>query len=370
MTSFKKLLLCAALFLPSLAYAQAPLSVAQGGTGLATLGTGLATAFGIAINTTGGIATLPLSGSGCIVSGGTSGQVLLNGGSDNCTNATSAVITAGSLALGASGTLGNVVLGNATSGTLTLQPVTGALGTVTASFPANTGTVLENNIPQTITSNLYINSGGGTPTSTIWLQVKGGDALGSSFALFLNNTTPVNLFTVTDSGIVTAAQGTVILGTSAAVNSSIQFFTSGTGSAVIRPSPGGTYGSTVLTLPATATTDTLATIGAAQTFSGAITHTALDTFSAHIAGGGTAPTITAGTATLDAQASDLSGTVTEGTTQTGFTLTFGATYTTVPHCVVGSPSGVVITSYAVTATTLAIVNASASADVFTYTCVK
>lgn len=106
------------------------------------------------------------------------------------------------------------------------------------------------------------------------------------------------------------------------------------------------------------------------TIAGLSTHTGLATFNGHIAGAGTAPTITAGTATLDAQASDLSGTVTEGTTQTGFTLTFGTTYTTVPHCVVTSPSGVALTSYAVTATTLAVVNASASGDVFTYACVK
>jgi hypothetical protein len=45
--------------------------------------------------------------------------------------------------LGASGTLGTLTLGNATSGLLTLAPVTGALGTVTASFPANTGTLAE-----------------------------------------------------------------------------------------------------------------------------------------------------------------------------------------------------------------------------------
>lgn len=51
--------------------------------------------------------------------------------------------------LGASGTLGSVTFGNATSGLLTLQTVTGALGSVTASLPANTGTIGELNLAQT-----------------------------------------------------------------------------------------------------------------------------------------------------------------------------------------------------------------------------
>src|ERR1700761_374251 len=55
--------------------------------------------------------------------------------------------------LGASGTGGSLTFGNATSGLLTLQTVAGALGTVTASFPANTGTVAETNLVQTFTAN-------------------------------------------------------------------------------------------------------------------------------------------------------------------------------------------------------------------------
>ena len=44
--------------------------------------------------------------------------------------------------LGASGTLGSITMGNATSGTIVLQPVTGALGTVTVSLPAATDTLV------------------------------------------------------------------------------------------------------------------------------------------------------------------------------------------------------------------------------------
>lgn len=54
-----------------------------------------------------------------------------------------ATLSAGALSLGASGTSGSVIFGNASSGTITLQTVTGALGTVTLSLPATTGTIFE-----------------------------------------------------------------------------------------------------------------------------------------------------------------------------------------------------------------------------------
>jgi len=56
------------------------------------------------------------------------------------------------LALGAAGTAGTAIFGNATSGTVTLATVTGALGSVTASLPANTGTVAETNLAQTFSA--------------------------------------------------------------------------------------------------------------------------------------------------------------------------------------------------------------------------
>jgi hypothetical protein len=63
-----------------------------------------------------------------------------------------ATVTAGALSLGASGTVGTVALGNATSGTVTLGTVAGALGAVTASLPANTGTIAETNLAQTFSA--------------------------------------------------------------------------------------------------------------------------------------------------------------------------------------------------------------------------
>jgi hypothetical protein len=80
----------------------------------------------------------------------TAGQLLAGGTPPACTATPT---------LGASGTLGDLTMGNATSGLLTLEPVTGALGTVTASLPANTGTIAELNLAQTWTANQTCGTG-------------------------------------------------------------------------------------------------------------------------------------------------------------------------------------------------------------------
>lgn len=94
--------------------------------------------------------------------------------------------------------------------------------------------------------------------------------------------------------------------------------------------------------------------------------------SAYAGSGGPSPTITAGTATLDATASNQSGTVTEGAAQTGFTLTFNTTnpFPTTPHCVVSSPNGSALTSYTPSTTTLVVANLTATGSNFTYACFR
>ena len=67
--------------------------------------------------------------SGAVVTGG-------GAGSAPATDA-NATLSTGTLSLGASGTLGAVKLGNATSGTMTLEPATGALGGGIAYLPSN-----------------------------------------------------------------------------------------------------------------------------------------------------------------------------------------------------------------------------------------
>jgi hypothetical protein len=83
----------------------------------------------------------------------------------------------------------------------------------------------------------------------------------------------------------------------------------------------------------------------------------------------TLPAITGCTGcTLDATGSDTAGTVTEGTTQTGFVLTFHVAYATAPHCVLSSPTGGGISSYSVLAASLTVVNPSLTAEEITYVC--
>jgi hypothetical protein len=95
--------------------------------------------------------------SGC-TTGGSANNMITANGSGGCTTDTNASLAAGALSLGLSGTAGSMQMGNATSGTITLQPVTGALGSVTASFPANTGTIAELNLAQTWTALQSFNS--------------------------------------------------------------------------------------------------------------------------------------------------------------------------------------------------------------------
>jgi hypothetical protein len=79
---------------------------------------------------------------GCAVSGGAQFQILVNNGSSGCSSSANASVNVGALALGGSGTLGTIELGNATSGTLKLTPPTGALGTVTVTIPDLTDTLV------------------------------------------------------------------------------------------------------------------------------------------------------------------------------------------------------------------------------------
>lgn len=104
-------------------------------------------------------------GTGCVPSGGAATNVVLYGTAGACSPAPDANVVLGALTLGASGTLGSVTMGNATTGTVTIRPVTGALGTVTASLPANTGTIAELNLAQTWTAAQTINPSG-SPAGT------------------------------------------------------------------------------------------------------------------------------------------------------------------------------------------------------------
>jgi hypothetical protein len=91
-------------------------------------------------------------GGGCSIIGSQYQIVAVNSAGTGCTPDANASVNAGALTLGASGTVGTVSLGNATTGTVTLGTVTGALGTVTASLPANAGVIAELNLAQSWTA--------------------------------------------------------------------------------------------------------------------------------------------------------------------------------------------------------------------------
>lgn len=82
----------------------------------------------------------------------------------------------------------------------------------------------------------------------------------------------------------------------------------------------------------------------------------------NLSGCGTSPSISAGS-------TDQAGTVTEGTTATGCTIAFAATYTNSPFCTCSSGTAGVAVTCTTTATTLVIANASASGDVISYICI-
>jgi len=73
---------------------------------------------------------------------------------------------------------------------------------------------------------------------------------------------------------------------------------------------------------------------------------------------------------LDATASDAAGTLTEGTSQTGFVLTFEVAFATAPHCVVSSPTGHAFTSYTATTTTLTVANGVQTGSKYSYVCLQ
>lgn len=91
-------------------------------------------------------------GSGCTTSGSAT-SVLTDNGSGGCTSNPAFQYSAGTATLGTAGSVvGSLALKNATSGTLTIAPPTGALGTVTVTVPAATDTLVNLAGTQTLTN--------------------------------------------------------------------------------------------------------------------------------------------------------------------------------------------------------------------------
>lgn len=145
----------------AISYSGTALPVANGGTGATALtannvilGNGTSAVQFVAPGSSGNVltsngttwqSTAPATDGTVTNTGGslTSNAVVLGAGT-NDSKVVAGITTDGTSAvnLGTAGaTVGKVVLANATSGSITIQPVTGALGTVTLSAPATTGTL-------------------------------------------------------------------------------------------------------------------------------------------------------------------------------------------------------------------------------------
>lgn len=142
------------------------------------------------------------------------GRVLISGG------VSTAPAYSTNVQLGASGTAGSVVLGNATSGLLTLQPVTGALGTVTVSIPAATDTLVGKATTDELTNKTLASSvGKGTWTAsgtwTLPAITLGGTVSGGGNNLnniVIGAVTPLagSFTTVTATGAINAGAGSLV----------------------------------------------------------------------------------------------------------------------------------------------------------------
>lgn len=146
-----------------------PISGALGGTGIANTGHTLAFNFNTAINAA-------ASGIGQWSSGTLSGTA--------------------NPVLGASGTASSLTLSNATSGTIALQPVTGALGTVTVSLPAATTQLIGRDTTDTLTNK----------------SIAGSEINSGLVAASVGGTGVNNPGTITTSGNVGFIPGTTALG--------------------------------------------------------------------------------------------------------------------------------------------------------------
>lgn len=136
------------------------------------------------------------AGSGTVTNTGgnlTSNSLVLGAGTAD-TKVIAGLTTDGVSAIthGVAGTsVGKAIFANATSGTITLQPVTGALGSVTLSMPAITDTLVTLTATQTLTNKTLT-----SPTLTT-------PALGTPSALVLTNATGLPLAAMANLGTTT-----------------------------------------------------------------------------------------------------------------------------------------------------------------------
>lgn len=147
-------------------------------------------------------------GSGCNTSG-SAGYVLTDDGAGGCTSNPDFRYATGTATLGtAGGQAGALAFENATSGTLTLAPPAGALGTVTVTVPAATSTLVNLDSVQALT-NKTINSsviGGVAPAAGTFTTLGAGTSLTLNGSTALTSASGDGAILVTSTGTQTSGR--------------------------------------------------------------------------------------------------------------------------------------------------------------------
>ena len=218
------------------------------------------------------------------------GNIGITGAAGQVPNGATGAFTA-TPTLGASGTVGTLAFGNATSGTVTLGTVAGALGSVTASLPANTGTIAETNINNNWSVSQTISIAGGSPLFTAsnptgshslvmgladstngYIQMTGGGSLyfqnGGVTNIAVNASATASTSSTTGTEVITGG-----LGVSGAVYSGVGFATTGVAIASLPACAAGNLG--MLAIVNNGTVYATGTYGSAVSATGIVTRSVL-----------------------------------------------------------------------------------------------
>lgn len=186
----------------------------------------------------------------------------------NNTGATANVAATVAPVLGIAGTsVGSVAFANATSGTVKIQPVTGALGSVTLSLPAATDQIIARATTDTLTNKTYDIGGTGNVFKVNGNQVSAGTGTGNvvlaTSPTLITPTLGVATATSIDGLTITTSTGTLTITNGKTLSASNTLTLAGTDS-------------TTMTFPSTSTT--VAGLGVTNAFTGANSYSGVTTW--------------------------------------------------------------------------------------------